>query len=210
MLKPPSSRPADMATKSENAASLGELFARELGARELERLRRRIERDGSVLGDLTRLLLEGDVVTESAPRILGGSQREPRLEPGRARASLDARTGAPWAPDGELLTSAQMATRIGLRGRQGVHHRLRQGTLVGFELGRRGTLFPTAQLDGHGRVLDGIGDVLALLPDARWAWRWLTEPTSALDDDVPLERLRRGDREAVVAAAHGVAQGDFS
>lgn len=199
-----------MATKSENAASLSELFVRELGARELERLRREIERDSSVLGDLTRLLLERDPSTGSAPRTLGGLRHEPRLDEDRARAALDARTGARWVPDGELLTSAQMAARIGLRGRQSVHHRLKRGTLVGFELGRRGSLFPAAQLDDHGRVLDGIDDVLVLIPDARWAWRWLTEPTVALDNDVPLERLRRGDRDAVVAAARGVAQGDFS
>jgi len=199
-----------MATKSENAASLGKLFARELGAFELERLRRQIERDSSVLSDLTRLLLERDVTTGSVPRTLGGREREPRLDEERARAALGARTGGPWWPDGELLTSAQMAERIGLRGRQSVHHRLKQGRLVGFQLGRRGTLFPAAQLDDHGDVLDGIDDVLALMPDARWAWRWLTEPTVALDDDVPLERLRRGDREAVLVAARGVVQGDFS
>ena len=73
-----------------------------------------------------------------------------------------------------------------------------------------GTLFPTAQPDDEGRVLGGIEEVLALLPDARWAWQWLNEPSAALDDDAPLERLRQGDRATIVAAAHGVAQGGFS
>lgn len=203
-----------MATKSENAASLGELFARELGARELERLRRQLERDSSVLGDVARLLIERE--SSAVPvRTVGRIRGEPMLDERQARAALDARTvpaqdGLAGKPDGELLSSAGMAERIGLRGRQGVHHRLARGTLVGFELSRRGMRFPSAQLDDRGRVLDGIDEVLALLPDARWAWRWLNEPSPALDDDTPLERLRRGDRETVVAAAHGVVQGDFS
>ena len=198
-----------MPTQSENATALAELFARELTAPELERLCRLLERDSVALGDLTRLLLEQDSVPGSVPETLGGARCEPRLDADQARAALDARTVPARVPDGEMLTSARMATRLGLREVQGVHRRLERGTLVGLELGRHGTLFPTAQLDEHGRVVDGISDVLALLQNAHWAWRWLTEPTVALEDDVPLERLRRGDRDAVVAAAHGMLQGDF-
>ena len=120
-----------MATKSENAASLGELFARELGARELDQLRRQLERDSTVLGDITRLLLERDV--RAVPvHTLGSPRREPLLDEQQARAALDVRTVAGWEPGGELLSSAQMAARIGLRGRQGVHHRFKQGLLIGF------------------------------------------------------------------------------
>lgn len=68
--------------------------------------------------------------------------------------------------------------------------------------------YPVFQFDGH-RQLGGIRDVvLTLAPAVADAWTtasWLTSPTPELDDRSPLEALRDGERDSIVALAHRFA-----
>lgn len=144
------------------------------------------------------------------PERLGGEPHE-RVEATTARERLARRTrSADGLVDAEMLGSAEMARRLGLKARQSVNLRNERRELIGFELGRRGLQFPAAQLDDDGRLLAGIGEVRKLFPDGYSAWQWLSASEPGLDDDTPLERLRRGEADAVIDAARSLAQGDFS
>jgi len=144
------------------------------------------------------------------PERLGGEPHE-RLDPATARRRLARRTrSAEGLIDDEMLSSTEMARRLGLKVRQSVNLRNERQELIGFELGRRGLQFPAAQLDEDGRPLPGISQVRKLFPDGYSAWRWLTASQSALDDDTPLERLQCGNLDAVLDAARSLAQGDFT
>ena len=75
-----------------------------------------------------------------------------------------------------LLTSEELAARIGLRTRQSVHDWRRKGRIVGWQNARRGYVFPAAQLDEQNRPLAGLDRVTGLFADSYSAWVWLTTP----------------------------------
>lgn len=55
-----------------------------------------------------------------------------------------------------LLTSDELAKRIGLKTRQSVHDWLKKGRIAGWRGARRGHVFPAGQLDERGRPLDDL------------------------------------------------------
>jgi len=61
-------------------------------------------------------------------------------------------------------------------------------------------VFPLAQFI-DGRPVPGINDVLSAIPNSRLAWFWLTRPSPALDDRVPIEMLREDQVEDVIRVA---------
>ncbi|MCY3878536.1 MAG: hypothetical protein OXF74_05065 [Rhodobacteraceae bacterium] len=115
-------------------------------------------------------------------------------------------TGAPET----LLTSDELAKRVGLKTRQSVHDWLKKGRIVGWRGARRGHVFPARQLDERGRPLDGLNLVPGLLDDGYAAWVWLTTELSALDGATPLALLVKGETDRVAKAAEGDRQGDFA
>lgn len=109
-----------------------------------------------------------------------------------------------------MLTSEQLAARVGLKTRQSVHNWLRKNKIVGWRGAKRGYVFPGDQLDDRDRPLKGLDRILPLFEDGYAAWVWLTMPRSSLDDEKPLTLLMRGESDHVVAAAEGDVQGDFA
>lgn len=84
------------------------------------------------------------------------------------------------------------------------------GGLLRLEL-RNGQLgYPVLQFDGR-QVLSGLREVVATLtPAVASAWTiasWLTSPQPSWDGARPLDRLRAGEVDDVVAAARRMAQG---
>lgn len=69
--------------------------------------------------------------------------------------------------------------------------------------------YPVVQFDGR-RVLPGVREVVTTLAPAvatRWTIAsWLTSPQPSLEGDRPVDRLRAGDLDAVVAAATRAAR----
>ena len=122
------------------------------------------------------------------------------------RTSARTREGTPET----LLTSKEMATRIGLKARQSVHDWRRKGRIVGWQNARRGYVFPALQLDGRNRPLPGLDRVARPFADGYAAWVWLTTPRPSLDGAEPLALLARGEVERVAEAARGDRQGDFA
>ena len=149
-----------------------------------------------------------DVDANRAPERLGSGPIR-TLSDEESRARVSARTVS-RAEDEEYLGVNEVVELLGLGSRQAVHGRRERGRLIGFVNGRRDVLFPRAQFDERGRVPPGLAEVLELFGGDGWeAWAWLSTPSAALDDGRPLERLRAGDLELVLAAARGHLQGDF-
>lgn len=108
-----------------------------------------------------------------------------------------------------LLTSEEIATRLGLKTRQSVHDWRKQGKLIGWQGAKRGYVYPAAQVNDQGHPPQGLASILERFPDAYSAWQWLTTPNPALNGEKPLTALRRGKVSTAIDAAEGYSQGDF-
>ena len=109
-----------------------------------------------------------------------------------------------------LLTSDELAARVGLKTRQSVHDWLRKGKIVGWRGAKRGYVFPEGQLDERGRPPEGLEKVVSYFDDGYTVWFWLTTPRNSLDGMEPLALLRKGEIDRVLDAAIGDRQGDFA
>ncbi|MCY3852544.1 MAG: hypothetical protein OXG03_03070 [Gammaproteobacteria bacterium] len=109
-----------------------------------------------------------------------------------------------------LLTSDELAVRVGLKTRQSVHDWLRKGKIVGWRGAKRGYVFPEGQLDERGRPPEGLEKVVSYFDDGYTVWFWLTTPRNSLDGMEPLALLRKGEIDRVLDAAIGDRQGDFA
>jgi hypothetical protein len=128
----------------------------------------------------------------------GLGERVP-LDDGRAQLEHYATPGPieRWA--GAVVGAGEIETRLGVR-RSTLNAWVKRGTVVGLLRGERKLAYPLVQFVDN-RPLEGLADVLRLAPNARGAWLWLRQPNGALDGETPLERLRAGDKAAVVRAA---------
>ena len=172
-----------------------------------------IARPDAVRGALaaTGALLARDEASRSTHEELEtiGLVAEPTRSPEEVRRIVEGRT-IPYEPDEEVLSSNEVAARLGLKSRQSVHDWLRKGKIVGWQTAKRGYMFPARQLDERNQPIEGLGDIVALFEDAYAAWIWLTTPQNALDGEEPLTELAKGHRDRVIDAAQGHLQGDFA
>jgi excisionase family DNA binding protein len=77
--------------------------------------------------------------------------------------------------------------------------------LLAWRATRRGVLVPIEQIMAPGAVVPGIERVLAIIRDPAAAWAFLTEETPYLNADGlrrPMDALKAGEIDAVIAAAH--------
>lgn len=77
--------------------------------------------------------------------------------------------------------------------------------LLAWRATRRGVLIPSEQILGAGEVVPGIRDVLAVIAEPEAAWDFLNEESAFMDAEGsvrPVDALREGKVDAVVAAAH--------
>ena len=158
------------------------------------------------------LAVAADVLTlddtkRPALETIGGDEpRRVDTEEVDRRLGTRTREGVPEA----LLTSDELAVRVGLKTRQSVHDWLKKGRIVGWRGARRGHVFPAGQLDERGRPFDGLDRVAGLFDDGYAAWVWLTTELSSLDGATPLTLLAGGEIDRVAKAAEGDRQGDFA
>jgi hypothetical protein len=121
------------------------------------------------------------------------------LDEGRARLDRYA-VATPlesWA--GPVAGAGEIEARLGIP-RSTLSHWQQRKVVVGLLRGERKLAYPLDQFV-DARPLEGIGDVLKLAPDARSAWLWLRQPHGALDDRIPLDELRAGERDRVTQIA---------
>ena len=137
-----------------------------------------------------------------------GDVETPVIDAREAERRILARTRP--SGKGKLLTSDELAARVGLKTRQSVHDWLKRGRIIGWQGAKRGHVFPAAQIDRHGRPLRGLDRIVPYFDDGHATWGWLTTPRPSLDGARPIALLRRGEIDRVAAAAEGDVQGDFA
>lgn len=103
------------------------------------------------------------------------------------------------------ITAPEVAKLLGTS-RQTPHDRLEKGTLLAV-VDRGSPRFPLWQFDPEGpdSVVAGLPEVLRALavgPLAKVSW--LTRPNPYLDDEAPIDALKRGEKNRVVALAEAV------
>ena len=181
--------------------------ARHLSARHIAALAQHPEAVRSALAAVAATL-----ATEGAPVSTGEVETIRGEAPNLISAAegarrLDAITQP--GPSEDVLSSDELAARMGFKTRQSVHNQRIKGRIVGWQTVRRGFVFPAGQLDERGRPPAGLERVVPHFADGYSAWMWLQSPQPALDGAAPLDVLRRGHEESVAAAARGETQGDF-
>ena len=160
----------------------------------------------SVLAVAAELLAADDAKQPGIETVGGFNPVRAAAEEAYGRMAERICEGAPET----LLTSNELAARVGLKTRQSVHDWLRKGKIVGWRGAKRGYLFPERQFDERNRPLEGLDRVVCLFGDPYAAWSWLTTPRPSLDGAMPIKLLARGEIDLVEKAAVGDLQGDFA
>jgi hypothetical protein len=108
--------------------------------------------------------------------------------------------------EGGTISAEQAAELVGMT-RQGIDKRRRTGTLIGLSLGRKGYVYPVWQF-AEGGTLPGLQAVLAELRDfGPWMQvAFMLSGDARLNGERPLDELRRGHVQQVVAAAHSFGE----
>lgn len=156
---------------------------------------------------LSKTHADANIEQQPEVKIIKG-ERLHRISAAKAKKELARRT-IPIEEE-NLLTSDELAVRVGLKTRQSVHDWRRKGKIVGWRRAKRGYVFPEGQLDERGRPPEGLEKVVSYFGDGYTAWFWLTTPRNSLDGMDPLALLRKGEIDRVVDAAIGDRQGDFA
>jgi excisionase family DNA binding protein len=106
--------------------------------------------------------------------------------------------------EGRVLSISEAAEALEVT-RVTVYAWIESKRILAWRATRRGVLIPKEQIVGAGEVVPGIAQVLAVIPDAEAAWDFLSEESAFVDPERevrPIEALREGKVDAVVAAAH--------
>lgn len=109
----------------------------------------------------------------------------------------------------QCIGTSEVVSLLGLRNRQTPLDRLKAGTLLAIR-DQGQWRFPLWQFDPDGPdgVVAGLPEVLAALPVADLIKaRWLQRPQPLLDGRTPLQVLREGQRDRVLAEARAVGCG---
>jgi hypothetical protein len=155
-------------------------------------------------------------IVEEDPRV--GDSEFPVEEAGEPdeelKAALSAARGggrrrvAEILSEDDMLSADTFSDLLGVS-RVTVNTKRQNGQVLGLDGAKRGFRFPAWQLDRDGRpyaVLPKLHEILA----GAWAvYRFLVSPHGALDGRTGLDALKRGQDSDVIAAAEGIARGDF-
>ena len=104
------------------------------------------------------------------------------------------------------ITSTEVAKLLGCRNRSTVHDRRLAQSLLGLKDNGK-YQYPLWQFDPEGDdgVINGLPQVLAALEVSDFTkLNWLTKPHRAFHDKTPIEMLKQGEIEAVLAEARTV------
>ena len=215
MVKKPQTESTELKQRIASALSIVESFS----LTELELLVRRREMAQRMLA---RLLSENsgsialDLVESGAPaeRLVGepvpsGMNAEEVAE-AIAAYTLDEAVfdAAGLHKDPNMLNDEAFSAALGVS-RQTVNEWRQQRRVIGLKSNRKGFRYPLTQLDSHKRLLSALPLLVQVFGNSHWAaWSWLTAPHAGFEDSTPLDALKSGEEDKVLAAAEG-AGGDF-
>ena len=110
----------------------------------------------------------------------------------------------PDSGEGRVLSISEAAELLEVT-RVTVYAWIGSKRLLAWRATRRGVLVPSEQILRAGEVVPGISQVLAVIPEPEAAWDFLSEESAFVDPERsvrPIDALREGKVDAVVAAAH--------
>ena len=114
---------------------------------------------------------------------------------------------SPASPD--MIGAAQAAERLGVSP-QTVYNWANKGTLLAWKRPGRRMTIPAGQILGPRKIVPCIAEIRDIIGSAKLAWVFLTEEWPFGDDIAyPLEKLKAGQIEEVLAAAPGFGM-DFT
>ncbi|PKA45040.1 XRE family transcriptional regulator [Rhizobium sullae] len=108
----------------------------------------------------------------------------------------------------DMLGAEAFADLLGVS-RVTVNTKRQHGQVLGLDGAKRGFRFPAWQLDRYGRPYAALPKLQEILGGAWAVYRFLITPHGSLDGRTGLDALKRGRDEDVIAAAEGIARGDF-
>ncbi|ACL62692.1 hypothetical protein [Methylobacterium nodulans] len=137
-------------------------------------------------------------------------ERSPELERALATARERGRIRAAEVLAGDDMLSAEAFAELLGTTRVTVNAKRQSGQLLGLDGAKRGFRFPVWQLDPNGKPYPELAALRERL-GAPWAvYRFLIQRHGSLDGLTGREALEHGKGAEVVAAAEGVARGDFT
>lgn len=102
------------------------------------------------------------------------------------------------AQEGGTLSDAEFAKRLNVRSRQTVHNYRDSGKIFAIPSGTRNFVYPAVQIH-QGELLPGLEQVLSRLHEAKHSpmgiLLFFLTPAEALENERPLDLLRRGEIE---------------
>lgn len=108
------------------------------------------------------------------------------------------------AAEGGALSDAEFAKRLNVRSRQTVHNYRDAGKIFAIASGTRNFVYPAIQIH-KGALLPGLAEVLRILHASQTApmgiLLFFLTPAEALEDERPLDLLRRGEIDDAVRHA---------
>jgi hypothetical protein len=110
--------------------------------------------------------------------------------------------------EGDMLSADAFSGLLGVS-RVTVNTKRQNGQVLGLDGAKRGFRFPAWQLDQDGRPYAALPKLHEILAGAWTVYRFLVAPHGALDGRTGLDALKRGQDSDVIAAAEGIARGDF-
>ena len=123
------------------------------------------------------------------------------LSPALQRLVTSAR---PSVEEGRVLSVSEASELLEVT-RVTVYAWIEAKRLLAWRATRRGVLIPAEQIVGPGEVVPGIERVLKVIAEPAAAWDFLTEESPYVTADAlrrPIDALKAGEIEVVVAAAH--------
>jgi excisionase family DNA binding protein len=113
-------------------------------------------------------------------------------------------SGGSDSGEGRVLSISEAAELLEVT-RVTVYAWIESKRLLAWRATRRGVLIPAEQIVDAGEVVPGISQVLAVIGEPEAAWDFLNEESVFVDPERPMrpiDALRQGKVNAVVAAAH--------
>jgi len=107
-----------------------------------------------------------------------------------------------------MLTAEAFAALLGVS-RVTVNTKRQNGQVLGLDGAKRGFRFPSWQLDPDGRPYVTLPVLHELLGSAWAVYRFLMTPHGALNGRTGLDALKHGLNDEAIAAAQGIARGEF-
>lgn len=100
----------------------------------------------------------------------------------------------------ELLAPIDIERRFDIS-RQTLGHWRAKNDVIGFKYMKDRYRYPAEQFLGHKQIVEGIREIVEIAPTCASAWSWLTHANGRLGNERPIDLLKAGKSDVVIAAA---------